>query len=311
MPRKPTRTTRRVKQAKKQDVEHFVERFSEQSLTSWRRAHDILDALHYNLHYSLEAKRASRRTDIIDALQSVGGITIDVDAKPWWRVLSTKYAKTPFSTQGSQVFSGRFNYGRDIDPDEPTRFPVFGAVYLASDKKTAELEFLQTPTVAMPDALDVEDLWLTKKSSVLSVRVQGQLVNVFDATKPANVNPFVGIIKEFPTPPEVIEQAKQLGHSPPRLIRSSRDFIAAIQAENWRYVPAQHSIPAPCQIFGRLVRQAGYEGVLYKSIRTRKKCVALYPDNFSEQGTVIHALEMKSITPNDTLSWATMNASGD
>lgn len=75
-----------------------------------------------------------------------------------------------------------------------------------------------------------------------------------------------------------------------------------MQSVNWRYLPVQHSIPATCQVFGNLVRQAGFEGILYDSIRTKRQCVALFPKNFSEEGTDLEAIDLESVTEHRKLN---------
>jgi hypothetical protein len=42
----------------------------------------------------------------------------------------------------------------------------------------------------------------------------------------------------------------------------------------------QFDLPAPSQVFGDLLRDAGFEAVLYPSTRGDGHCVAVFPDNF-------------------------------
>lgn len=49
---------------------------------------------------------------------------------------------------------------------------------------------------------------------------------------------------------------------------------------DWRNLPGQFGLPSNPQIFGGLLRNAGFEGVLYPSSRGNRNCLAIFPDNF-------------------------------
>ena len=97
--------------------------------------------------------------------------------------LKYKYSLAPLSTKGSQTDpGGRFNIGA-IDP---THFPVFSALYLAADKKTALAEILGRD-VSVGGALSSEELALTKPCSVTAVSVSGNLESVLDIGETKNL----------------------------------------------------------------------------------------------------------------------------
>lgn len=52
-------------------------------------------------------------------------------------------------------------------------------------------------------------------------------------------------------------------------------------ASDWRKEPAQCDIPANGQIFGQLAYEAGIDGILFKSSKTKKPCLAIFPSNFA------------------------------
>ena len=43
-------------------------------------------------------------------------------------------------------------------------------------------------------------------------------------------------------------------------------------------MPAQFEVPANSQVFGRMLIEAGFEGVLYPSSKGAGKCIALFPE---------------------------------
>ena len=49
----------------------------------------------------------------------------------------------------------------------------------------------------------------------------------------------------------------------------------------------QWDVPSNSQIFGRLVYDAGIEGILYPSALTGKDCLAVFPRNFANTSSFI------------------------
>src|SRR5258706_221037 len=91
-------------------------------------------------HWEYYSELAYQRNKIYDSLKS----SLRERAKPfdlsrWQRVVKYKHALDPLGTTGSIVDpGGRFNIGA-IDS---TRYPVFAALYVASDKGTSLAELL-------------------------------------------------------------------------------------------------------------------------------------------------------------------------
>ena len=46
-------------------------------------------------------------------------------------------------------------------------------------------------------------------------------------------------------------------------------------------------VPAPCQIFGGIVKDAGIEGILYNSSITRRVCLAIFPQDFENSSSFL------------------------
>jgi hypothetical protein len=106
--------------------------------------------------------------------------------------------------------------------------------------------------------------------------------NVFDLTQPANLKSFVAIIAKFTIDSAIKKLAEQLEIRPLLLARSVPVVLKTFFQENWRRLPMQYGLPSNPQIFGRLLYQAGYEGVLYPSVKGAGRCLCVYPHNIGQ-----------------------------
>lgn len=87
-------------------------------------------------------------------------------------------------------------------------------------------------------------------------------------------------------------------------------LIDSLLEPNWRAMCMQLDVPANCQIFGQLVVNAGIGGILYPSKFTKKKCLAIYPQNFdSEDYTAVDGdTPAGTISRLDANTWASVKA---
>ncbi len=67
---------------------------------------------------------------------------------------------------------------------------------------------------------------------------------------------------------------------------------------NWRAWPMQFDVPSVPQIFGRIVMDAGIEGIIYSSVLTEKPCLVVYPQNFPSTSSFV---ELDDPTPAKTV----------
>jgi len=230
------------------------------------------------------AELAFQRNQVYDSLKS----SLREGAAPfefsrWQRVVKYRYSLDPLSTKGSVVDpGGRFNIGA-IDT---ARYPVFPALYLASDKGTALAELLGRD---MPgSSLTAEEFVLTKPDSVTAVSVSGKLESVLDARDRRNLAGFVNLIKDFRLSGPLTAKARRLGLSPLlRLVRTVSRMVEVLQDLNWRAMPMRLDSPSPSQVFGRIVMDAGIEGIIYNSVLTHKPCLAIHPQNFPNYSYVV------------------------
>lgn len=233
------------------------------------------------VHYtSLEFQRWEIQEALKTAL--VNASTGPYSFSRWQRAVKFKYATNPLSAKGSLTMpGGRFNFG-DIDD----RFPRFPALYVTEDRETAMEELLgNTPDPATE--LSAEDYALARSGSIAIASVSGKLETVIDLTQPACLSEFVGHIKTFEISDDVIKLARELKLERPVVVQSVDQIIGTLMIPDWRAYPIQFDIPANSQIFGKLVKSAGIEGILYPSKHTGKKCLAIFVENFSSSESFV------------------------
>ncbi len=245
-------------------------------------------------HWEFYSELAYLRNQIYDALKSsLREVAAPFEFSSWQRAVKYKYSLAPLSTKGSLVDpGGRFNIGA-IDP---SRFPVFPALYLASDKKTALAELLGRDGPV--DSLTPEELALTKSISVTVASVSGKLESVLDIRDSKNLAGFVNLIKGFKLSSKLITKARRVGLFPVKIVRGTNQLIKELQSPKWREWPMGYDVPASPQIFGRIVLDAGVEGVLYDSVLTHSLCSAIYPQNFQNSASYI---ELDGPCPPETI----------
>jgi len=233
-------------------------------------------------HWEFYSELAYQRSKIYDSLKN----SLRERAKPfelsnWQRVVKYKYALHPLGTNGSLVDpGGRFNIGEIDTP----RYPVFPALYVASDKGTALAELLGRSTSG--DLLTPEEVALTKPDSIAAVSVSGHLDAALDIGDDSNLAGFVALIKTFRLPPTLTSKASKLGF-PLKTIKTVQELSTVLHASDWRNWPALYDTPAACQIFGRIASDAQVEGIMYKSVLTEKPCLAIYHQNFQHSSSYI------------------------
>lgn len=155
---------------------------------------------------------------------------------------------------------------------------------MASDKKTAIAELLGRDGPA--DSLSPEELALTKPTSITVVSVSGKLESVLDIRDAKNLTGFINLIKNFHVPSKLFLKAKKIGLAVP-LIRNTNELVKVLASPRWRQWPMAYDVPSAPQIFGRIVLDAGIEGILYDSVLTTRPCIAIYPQNFQNSSAIV------------------------
>lgn len=236
-----------------------------------KKFYEDLVEFHWRYYSDLAFQRKKIREQLNSSLR---GAASGFQFSGWQRVVKYKYSLDPLSAKGSLCDpGGRFNIGA-IDP---TRYPMFPALYLASDKGTALAEVLgRDKNVRL---LTPAELALTKPDSISAVSVSGKLESVLDVRASSNLSALVNLIKSFRLSKPLILEARRLGF-PLQLITREAELKGVLMFDNWRNWPLLYDVPAAGQIFGGIAVDAGIEGILHDSALTGKECLAVFSQNF-------------------------------
>lgn len=252
--------------------------FSE-NFDSFEIQSDKVQRFYWDLYNDLAYQRHKISDQLCNAL--LEATVRSYEFAGWQRQVRYKYSLTPLSPKGS-LFEpgGRFN----IPDTNPTQTPPFPALYIAENKETVLQEAGQKgqPT----EGLSSLDLALVKKDSISIVSVGGKLESVIDLHHPQMLKPFLNIIKSCSISKELIKLAKEIGLVSPKVTSSLSSLIDTLLEPDWRGWYMQFDVPANSQIFSQLVVNAGIEGILYPSKFTKKKCIAIYPQNLDSDSYV-------------------------
>lgn len=270
-----------------------LDRFTNASLDRWNAISKDLDDLENTLFFNLEPDRRRYRPDLIVALKEVKAVSLQLDG--WIRIVPWRYTLSPLSSAGSLTgYGGRFNIGADIDEVSLQPWP---ALYLAEDQETAYREKYQLKSTDTTNGLTPNELALESGDSYSLVRLNGRINNVFDMTKPQNLDAVAKVLKKIKMPDRAKGLMKKLGITNRQLymIQTGQRLYDTATVQNWRIRPIQFGIPAPSQILAELIRAAGYEAIVYKSAQGTKRCLAVFPDQISN-GSYI---EVADISPDE------------
>lgn len=171
-------------------------------------------------HWEFYSELALLRSRIYEELKtSLRERAEPFDFSKWQRAVKYKYCLSPLSTKGSLVDpGGRFNIG-EIDR---ARFPVFSALYLASNKRTALAELLGREGPA--NSFSAEELALTKPTSITVVSVSGKLESALDVRDVKNLARFANLIKDFKVSSKLRMKSRKVGLEVP-LVRNANLLV--------------------------------------------------------------------------------------
>jgi hypothetical protein len=259
--------------AKRGAPTYSLDTFSTADVARWKRQAVAELAYAHKSYFHFEGLRALAADAIRDSLRRTRPTAISLAG--WTRIVDYRYSLDPLSAEGSRRQGGRFNIGDDIDQ---TRFPSFPALYLAEDYGTAYAEKFGAAGSGTGKDLAGHEYALRKPASFTQVRVNGYLQQLFDVTASKNLHDFVGVIGQFKMTRELIDLAREARIAEPYRVTTAPHLKKVLLATDWRRGPSQFGIPANSQVFARLVREAGFEGLLYPSARGSKRCVAVFTD---------------------------------
>lgn len=262
--------------------------FTNVDLKRWKRNSDLLIEYHFKYYYCLESQRAANYNKIIDALRK-SFISDPLIITDWIRIVSYKRSLQPLSSLGSLEWVGsRFNIGLDVNPEF---FPAFNALYLAETSETAMREKFGMAENETRDSLSRDEVLLMRPNSYSHIRLHGEIHHYFDLTKPSKLKPLIKIINNFTISAEVKNLAKILNIKTPCVVTNCNDLQKVLLIDGWREHPVQFNLPSNPQIFGKMLLDAGFEGILYPSTKGKGKCLALFLNNFEESSSYISLMD--------------------
>ena len=256
----------------------LLDAFTTQDLARWNTRSTELQSYTDRVYFDLERQRASRYDQLCAALRAVPAIEVVVDR--WVRVTDWEWNLTPLSPAGSiKGIGGRFNIGSDLDRARGQAFPC---LYLANDVETAYREYFGGALSARRGKLTLSEFALRRETSFTTFSLHGRVEQVFDLRSHVGLTKFVKIISEFDVSRDTKALARSLAITPRRLITTPKELWKRLLMlpHQWRTEPQMFGIPAPNQIFGRFIRDAGFEAMLYPSQQGGTLCAAVYPENF-------------------------------
>ena len=293
--KKRGRATLKPKKSSDKQLPVLIEKFSDANLQTWKRVSKEFTEFHYNYFFALHALRVAKYNQLCEALKF--SATLSYEIKNWSRVVDYEFSLEPLSTIGSLSWlGGRFNFGSDLDANH---FNPFNALYVASTSETAFREKFSMSDSEQRGGLTREELALTNKKSFSFVSVSGKVDNLFDLTIAKNLRSFLKLTQDFDIPKEVEELASKL-KIPVSLISSTKELQISLLERNWRNWPTLYDIPSNSQVFGKILLDAGFEGVIYNSTKGTGKCLALFIQNWNNSDSY---LELKKPFPNKVTNY--------
>ena len=289
------------KKGKNKNQSIILDRFSDADIRTWNRASKLSEQYNVKLFYHLESLRQIHHQDLCEALQDTSPLTLK--SENWWRFVDLKYTDIPLSAHGSIIKGARFNIGNDLGSIGFKPFPV---LYFAENEDTAKAEKFGTTKAA--NGLENNELALRTTPSYSAMRLKFEIHNVFDLTKANNLLKFTQIISTFQISDDLRKLATELGHKPPYLVSKPSQLKEVLLSNNWRYYPVQHEIPANSQLFGRILRDAGFDAVIYPSTKNPKyKNIGVFIENLEKSSSFVELQDEASsqvkITKLSTDTW--------
>ena len=261
-----------TKGSRNQHHSFLLDQFSNVDLINWKKLSDSVQEYEVRAYYELEAQRTLHYDALTQSLNNSQCIS-PYRKSSLTRIVDYKYSLSPLSVKGSMIMGGRFNIGEKSEDLGLKAFPV---LYMADGFETAYSERFGNRS----NGLEAHELSLTKPSSFTSVNVSVNLDTVFDLTKPKNLKEFVRLISQFTVSSDLVNLGIKIGHKGKIMIADPIDLQRSLIEENWRHRPSQFAIPANSQIFGKILKDAGFQGILFPSSKlSRKECLGVFVEN--------------------------------
>jgi RES domain len=265
-----------------------LDSFTEAQLDDWARGGDLLQWLADKVYFELEALRAAKYDALCDALRSSPGVSIDVNG--WSRVTDWRWCLSPLSPAGSiKGIGGRFNIGETLDRARGQAFPC---LYIAQSIETAYAEYFGESLSTQMGPLTLGEFALRRSSSFTTFLLNGRVERVLDLRDDTSLKSFADIIRRFSISSLTKAAFRSAGLPQREIIRSPKQLRRRLLMEpkSWRQEPTVFGIPVASQIFGRFVRDADWEAILYPSQRGNDLCLGVFPENFQASDSRIEVV---------------------
>jgi hypothetical protein len=138
--------------------------------------------------------------------------------------------------------------------------------------------------------LDLED-----SGSWATLSLVGRVGNVFDLTKLANLRGVCKIFARFNLSSRVRELEILANRQRTTLVRTPDELLNGMMRDDWRAWPVHFDVAANSQVFARMLIEAGFEGVLYRSAQGAKRCLAIFTRQLSNSDSFV---ELHGDRPN-------------
>lgn len=266
----------------------MLDAFTTRDLDAWDTRSIDLQSYHDRVYFDLERQRAASHDELCAALCAVPAIETGLDR--WMRVTDWCWNLMPLSASGSlKGIGGRFNVGADLDRARGQAFP---SLYIAQDVETAYREYFGGSLTSRQGKLTLSEFALRRETSFTTFSLRGKLDQVFDLSHHTALNKFSKVIARFKLTRDTEKFARVARLQARALIRTPRELWKCIlqSPSQWRAEPQMFGIPAVSQIFGKFVRDAGFEAILYPSQQVGMNCLAVFPDNFRASAARIEVM---------------------
>ena len=138
-------------------------------------------------------------------------------------------------------------------------------------------------------------------------KISGSIYSALDITKKGALDKFLETIKKIKPSKALQKRAEKLNLKKSQSIQNITQLKTELYDTNWRKYPNIYNILSPSQIFGRLVRNAGIEAIVYKSTKKSKAglCMAVFPENFKHSDSYIKLEDCPKGIVNKTMNTET------
>lgn len=282
--RKPTPPSKGASSSVEPRGLYELDRFSEASLKTWATLSADLDELHNVLFFSLEPERRRMHADLLASLSHHPGVAVEL--KHWVRIVTYQFGDAPLSSAGSlHWIGGRFNMGIDVDESTLSPWP---ALYLAETYETAFREKFGLPSEHATQGLTPQELALEHGASHSTVFVRGSLWRLFDVRNVDSLAAVARVLARIKMPDRARKLMKKLQIPPQGLVMANtpKRIHESVVKHNWRVWPVQFGLPSPSHILANLIREAGFEGIIYPSSKGPGDCIALFPDKIGDSSFI-------------------------